>query len=376
MPGQQQLPYRMPPLYLPVPAVPHPQAETIHAGIANWFERTGLAQAEDHLAIHRRFEYDRLYTLCHQTGGADKLVLIAPLWILLMLADNPATGDRYLPDLLAGLPGAVEGLATGQIIQRISDPATEHRATAALTRAFLHSLREIQAGTETEKYERTVDRLAEYIRGEIAAHLRKDTAQRPGFAQALRAATLSSGMMVAGAYMAIAYPRLSHRLTYSPQLERIWMLSATVVRLHNELYSGYGPKDTAENLVQTAAREFGLSVQDAADYVGELADRCVSEALRQIDHLRAEGADQDLLDYASVGLTYAAAGLDFCDTFMRTRYYQPDVDQSQIAVTFSDTPTATGAPGIDGLDALFGPAAGSPADCLTGTARQPTGCLS
>jgi hypothetical protein len=353
MTSHNSLPYTIPALYLPVPLDPHPHADRMRLDMERWLEDSGLAGVDDHLQRFRQWQIDDMVVRSFQTGDVDKLALVHPFGILAFLADNPSNNDKHLPGFSQGLPGGLSGLTTPQVIELIDDPEVERIVADPVGRAFLQANRRFRVATTQEKYEQHIKRYAEWFRIHAATDQQDAEGYLPNFAEAVQNRAVTTGLLVVGAYTPAAYPELSAELAYSRESSTIWMLAAAVVGLHNDLYSGYGEMDSKRNTIQTAVREFDFSLQQAADYVGELADRMVVEALRRIDALRQRSAPQDLLDCLMVGLTMAATAFAAYKRLMGNRYQAPGMDLSQVDVIFSDSPVACGAPGIAGLDQLW-----------------------
>ncbi|MFJ6752764.1 hypothetical protein ACIQNI_31955 [Streptomyces sp. NPDC091266] len=346
----QPLPYRIPPLYWPVPLKTNPQAEKLRRRLEEELEADGVLDVPRYRSLYEELDLPGVVCDSHPYGDFEGAVLCAVIEAWAFLCDDPRHPQWIPPTLLPDL----SSLNAQSLLDRAHDPAIYEAMTDPLERCMATSLRKIAAYAAPDKATLYAQRIVEWILAEADLILDQSVGTVRTLNDLLASRTTNDGMLVVEAYSACSFPELSLAQVTDPQVRSICLLANIAIAAHNELYSGYfdHAHDLASNFIHAYMREEGIGLQEAADRVTELADRAAAECMRQFADLRTT-ASPSLIEYVEVNLAYVTTALEWYPGRMAGRYAAPDLDLSTVTLRYADKPAALGPPGIPSIDHLW-----------------------
>jgi hypothetical protein len=342
------LPYRVPALYWPRPTARHPQSEELIRRVDEELTTDGILTESRYRTAFDTLGLGELVSQCHPVGDLEGAVEAAVIAAWAFLADNPQ-GDQWMPTVL--IPDA-DSLHGDVLLTRALDPEVHARITHPLERSVANSLRKLAAYTSHEKVSLYAATMIEWFVSEFEdMRLRaKDTP--PSVEEAVRLRCVTHAGPVVEAYTAAVFPRLTLEEAAAPEVRAIWQLQALAWSLHNDLYSGYVDFGANSTVMRAYMHEHHTGPQEAADFLGRLADRAAHEGIQRAAEL-TKTAPPWVTDYASTAGAYTAAGLNWYPSVIHTRYQAPGMDMNEVEYRRSPEPAATGRPGIPSIDHLW-----------------------
>ncbi|MEV8015883.1 terpene synthase family protein [Streptomyces sp. NPDC086554] len=347
------LPYTIPSLYCPPVPPRHRHAEEIKHLIDLRFAEYGLRAVPEYAAAYDSLEMSELFVRCHPVGDVEALLSIAPFFVIAGLEDKPQSSEAATHGL-PGMAGQLLRASADQVVALVTDPGAEELVADPLAKAFLRANRDLAEFTTAEKLHLQVTRFLEWITIEHRLTGQETAGYRPPLTEALSDRLTSVALPLIEAFTAAAFPTLTVEQILQPPAATIWKLVAVAAAAHNDLFSGYAEHDVDSNLVNTFAREDGISMQQAAERLADLADRAMAETQRRLDDLADRRADPVLVDFAATAVAHPITAVRWFYPRQMTRRYQvAGLDLTHAAQPLTSTPKALGAPGITAIDHLW-----------------------
>jgi Terpene synthase family 2, C-terminal metal binding len=342
------LPYRVPPLYWPVPPDPHPRSQELARRVEESLAADGVFTVPRYRHAFDELGLAALVCGCHPSGDFEGVVLATVIEAWTFLCDDPQ-GEQWFPAVLVPDFGALDA---GALLARALDPEVQKTITDPLERSMAHSLRKLAAYTSHEKVRAYAQAIIGWIIAEMEDMQLRAGGTPPSVNDAVRARLITAGVPVVRGYTAPIFPRLTPEEANDPDVRAIWDLQALAIACHNDLYSGYLDFDTGSTLMHAYMHEQNASPQEAADFIARLADRATHESLRRAAKL-AKSSPPWVNAYVNTVFAYTTTGLNWYPSVIGTRYQAPGMDMGEVEFRRSPEPAATGRPDIASIDHLW-----------------------